>query len=58
MKQNVDLAIFFLERGGSYSLVSKHLRNKKQVAKIAVKNNPDSFEYVGKNLKDDDDIFK
>ena len=24
---------------------------------IAVKNNPNSFQYVGKNLKDGDDIF-
>ena len=28
--KNVDLAIFFIERGGSFSLFSKHLRcNKK-----------------------------
>ena len=40
LKQNVGLAIFFLERGGSYFLVSKHLRNKKKVAMIAVKRNP------------------
>ena len=25
---------------------------------IAVKNNPKNFQYVGKNLKDDDEIFK
>ena len=36
-KENVGLAVFFLEHGGSYSLVSKHLRNTKQVAMIAVK---------------------
>ena len=35
--KNIGLPIFFLERGGSYSLVSKHLRNNKQVAMIAVK---------------------
>ena len=34
--KNVGLAISFLERGGSYSLVSKHLRNIKKVAMIAV----------------------
>ena len=28
--KNVDLAIFFLERGGSFSLISKHLRNNKK----------------------------
>ena len=37
LKQNVNLAIIFHERGGSYSLVSKHLRKIKQVAMIAVK---------------------
>ena len=25
---------------------------------IAVEKNPKSFQYIGKNLKDDDDIFK
>ena len=35
--KNVDLAIFLLERGGSFSLISKHLRNNKKVGKIAVK---------------------
>ena len=29
LKENVNLAIFLLERGGSFSLISKHLRNKK-----------------------------
>ena len=58
LKQKVDLAIFFLERGGSFFSISKHLRNNKKVGLIAVKNNPESFQYVGKNLKDDDDIFK
>ena len=36
LKQNVGLAIFFLERGGSFSLASKHLRKNKQVAMMAV----------------------
>ena len=59
LKQNVDHAIFFLERCGSFSLIGKHLRKKnKKVGLIAVKNNPNSFQYVGKNLKDDDDIIK
>ena len=31
LKQNVNLAIFFLDRGGSFSLISKHLRNKKNL---------------------------
>ena len=57
-KQNVDLAIIFLEHGGSFSPISKHLHNNKEVGMIAVKNNPNSFQHVGKSLKDDDDIFK
>ena len=58
MKQNVDLAIFFLEQVGSFSLISKHLSKNKKIVTVAVKKNPNSFQYVGKNLKDDDDIFK
>ena len=56
--KNVDLAIFFLERVGSFSLISKHLRSNKKVGIIAVKVNPNSCQYLGKNLKDDDEIFK
>ena len=48
LKQNVDLAIFFLERGGSFSLIGNHLRNNKKVGMISVKNNPNSFQFVGK----------
>ena len=58
LKQNVDLAIFLLERGGSFSLKSKHFLNNKKVGMIAVENIPNSFQYVGKSLNDDDDIFK
>ena len=29
--KNVDIAIFFLEQGGSFSLISKHLRNIKNL---------------------------
>ena len=58
LKQNVNFAIIFLERGGSFSLLSKHLRNYKKIGMIAVKNNPISFQCVGKKLKDDNDMFK
>ena len=58
LKHNVDLAIFFLEQGGTFSLISKHLRINKKVVMVAVEKNPKSFQYIGKNLKDDDDIFK
>ena len=40
----VDPAIFFLERGGSFSLISKHLRNNKQVERVAVRINPNNFQ--------------
>ena len=56
--KNIDLAIFFLERGGSFSLISKHLRYIKQVGMVAVKIIPNNFQYLDKNLKDDDEIFK
>ena len=58
LKKNVDLAKFFLERGGSLSPKSKHLRNIKNIGMIVVKIIPDNFQYVGKNIKDDDGIFK
>ena len=55
--KNVDIAIFFLECVGSFSLISKLLRKYKKVGMIAVKNNPNIFQYIGKNLKVDDEIF-
>ena len=58
LKQNVNLAIIFLEQGGSLSLISKHLRNIEKVGMIAVKINPNSFQFIGKSLNDDDDTFK
>ena len=58
MKHNVDLTIFFLEKGGSFSLILKHLRKNKKVVMVAVEKNPNSFRNIGKNLKDDVDIFK
>ena len=42
LKHNADLAIFFLEQGGSFSLISKHLRKNKKVVMIAVEKNPHS----------------
>ena len=56
--KSVDLAIFFLERSGSFSLISKQPRNNNQVGMVAVKINPNNFQYLGKNLKDEDEIFK
>ena len=58
LKHNVDLAIFFLEQSGSFSLISKRLRKYKKVVMVAVEKNPKSYQYIGKNLKDDDDILK
>ena len=56
--KNIDLPILSLERGGPFSLISKHLRNKKQVGMVAVKINTNIFQHLGKKLKDDDKIFK
>ena len=58
MKHNVDLAVFFLDQGDSFSLISKHLRENKKVVMVAVEKNPKGFQYIGRNLKDHDDIFK
>ena len=55
--KSVDLVIFYLERGGSFSLISKHVRNNKKVGMAAVKTNPKKFQNVGENLKDDDEIY-
>ena len=57
-KRNVDLAIIFIERDRSFSLISKHLHSNKKVGMVAVKSNPNSYQYVGKSLKVDDEIFK
>ena len=51
LKQNVDLAIFFPERRGSFSHICKHLRKNEKVEIIAVKNKPNSFQYFGKKNK-------
>ena len=58
LKHNFDLVIFFVEQGGSFSLISKHLRKNKKVVMVAVEKNLNSFQYIGRNSKDDDDIFK
>ena len=52
--KNVDLAIFFVEIGGSFPVISKHLCNNKKLRMIAVKFNPNNFQFLGKNLKEDD----
>ena len=56
--KNIDLAKSFLKHGGSFSSISKHLRNNKQVGTVAVKINPNNFHYLCKNLKDDDEMFE
>ena len=58
MKQNVDLAIFFLEQGGSFSLISKQLHKNKKNCDGRSWKKPNRFQYVGKFLKNDDEIFK
>ena len=48
--------LYFLRRRRLFSLSGKHLRNEKQEL-LAVENNPKNFQYLGKNLRDDDVIF-
>ena len=53
------LLYFFLNKvARSFSLYSKHLRKNKKVLMKAVEKNLNSFQYIGKILKDDDEIFK
>ena len=52
------LLYFFIVRGGSFSFTSKHLPNIKTFGMIAVKVNPNIYQFIGKNIKDDDEIFK
>ena len=56
LKTNVELALFFLKQGGSFCLVGKHLRNEK-VGLLAVEISPKNFNHIGKNSRDEDDIF-
>ena len=58
LKHSVDVAIFFYEQGGSFFSISKHLRKNKNVVMKAVEINSNSLQYIGKNLRDADDIFK
>ena len=50
LKQSFVLAIIILERGGSFSLISKHLLIIKKGRMIAVKINLTNFQYVVKNI--------
>ena len=56
--KSIVFAMFFLERGGSFSLISKRLRINKKVGMITLKNNSNNFQYVGKNLKGDEILKK
>ena len=56
--KNIDPVVLFLKRGGSFALICEHLRKNKKVVMVAVKNNPINFQYLGKILKDGDEIFK
>ena len=47
LKQNVDLA-FFLEQGGSFSLISKHLRQNKKIVMVEVEKNLIVFKMLVK----------
>ena len=54
LKTNVELALFFLNKKRSFSVVGKHLRNRKKVGLLAVEINPKHIHCLGKKMKNDD----
>ena len=57
LQNNIKLAKLFIEKGGSFNLLSKIMRNKKSIAMLSVQMNPKNYQHLNKKLKDDDDIF-
>ena len=57
LKNNIDLARLFIEKGGSFNLLNKNLRSNKSLAMLSLQNNPKHYNQLNKKLKDDDDIF-
>ena len=53
MKTNIDLAKIFIQKGGSFNLLSKIMRNNKSVP-----NNSKNYHHLNKKLKDDDEILE
>ena len=58
LKTNIDLAKIFIQKGGSFNLLSKIMRNNKSVAMLSVLNNPKNYQHLNKKLKEDDEIFE
>ena len=58
LKNNIDLAKLFIEKGGSFNLLNKNVRNNKSVAMLSVQINPKNYQHLNKKLKDDDEIFE
>ena len=58
LKTNIDLAKLFIEKGGSFNLLNKKLRNNKSIALLIIQNNPKNYQHLNKELKDDDEIFE
>ena len=58
LKTNIDLAKFFIEKGGSFNLLNKKLRKNKSIAMLSVQIIPKNYQHLTKVLKDDDEIFK
>ena len=58
LKTNIDLAKLFIEKGGSFNLLNKSIRNNKSVAILSVQSNPKNYQHLSKELKNDDQIFE
>ena len=58
LKTNINLAKTLLLRRGSFNLLSRNIRNNKEIAILAVKFSHINYRHLTKNLKDDDEIFE
>ena len=57
LRNNFDLAKFFLERGRSFNLLDKSVRNIRKIALTTVQINPKHYQNFKKQVKDDDEIL-
>ena len=58
LQNNINLAKLFIEKGGSFNLLSKNMRNDKKIAISSIQINPKIYQHLNKKLKDDDEIFE
>ena len=52
LKDIIDSAKFFLERGGSFKLLNKKMQNKREIVLKAAQINPKNYQHFGRKLED------